>query len=149
MIKLCLAGVTALLLATETAQAQVSGNDVPIPRPFPGSCSTTGRSRPGARVVTTLFGTDGGAFGEALRLFGVERTAVPRLDEVVPEIEVAVAAEFGELHSKLGDYRLHTEDGQLSLTACLARGVYDGVDGGAHPTCLRLVTMRSPCAGDG
>ena len=34
MRKVLLAGVAALLLATETAQAQVSDNYVPIPRPF-------------------------------------------------------------------------------------------------------------------
>jgi hypothetical protein len=37
MRKVLLAVVAALLLATETAQAQVSDHYVPIPRPFPGS----------------------------------------------------------------------------------------------------------------
>jgi hypothetical protein len=43
MNKLLLATVAALLLATETAQAQVSDNYVPIPRPFPGSEQLSGR----------------------------------------------------------------------------------------------------------
>jgi hypothetical protein len=37
MSRLLLSGIAALLLATGTAHAQGSINNVPIPRPFPGS----------------------------------------------------------------------------------------------------------------
>jgi hypothetical protein len=51
MRKVLLAGVAALLLATETAPAQVSDNYVPIPRPFQALSSII---RPAAIWNTTV-----------------------------------------------------------------------------------------------